>query len=596
MARRALFVVVVAGLLVLPGPSAALAARSPGGLSAKPLYRDGHAGRLLLSGDWQLSRDRGRRWTAVSVPHAWNRDPSRPSLPGGVAYYRTAFRLPAAAPRRWMLRFESVNQRATVYLNDVKLGGHRGGYLPFELEARSLRLGRLNRLVVVVDNRSLARTLRTGGRGWWNWGGMLREAYLRPLGDVDIAGLGTRQELGDGVARVALDVQLRNTTERRRRGRLACTFGRQREAASFALPARGHERVRLEFEIRRPRLWSPRRPSLYPLDCRTVGSGAAPAEITQHLGLRSVEVQKGRLLLNGRRMRLRGVSIHEDHPGPGGAPGPRERAIDLRLVRALNANAIRAQYPMHPAMVEAADRAGLLVWAAIPASALSSRQLARRATVRQVLRLLRGLILRDRNHPSVLLWSLGNELELRQPPDEHLDRYVRRAYALARRLDPDRPRALDVEATKVASSPAAAYLLPEVLGMNEYIGWYSGPPPGRRQRRMVREELSDARARHPNQALVVSEFGAEANRRGSPRERGSYAYQERLLASDLQVFRSTRWLDGAIVWLLRDFTLRTDWRGGNPKPTPPYNSKGLVGYDGRRKPAFRLVASNFARW
>jgi len=249
--------------------------------------------------------------------------------------------------------------------------------------------------------------------------------------------------------------------------------------ASFALAAGRPGRVRLEFEIERPRRWSPRRPYLYPVACRATVAGSVESAVTQHLGLRTITVREGRLHLNGRPLQLRGVSIHEDHPGPGGAPGPRERELDLRLIRALNANAIRAQYPLHPATVEAADRAGLLVWAQVPAHALSSRQLARRATVRQVLRLLRGLILRDREHPSVLVWSLGNELELRQPPDEHLDRYVRSAYALAKRLDPSRPRALDVEAAKVASSPAPAYLVPEVLGLNEYIGWYSGPPPGR---------------------------------------------------------------------------------------------------------------------
>ena len=111
----------------------------------------------------------------MQVPHAWNRDPSRPSLPGGVAYYRKAFRPPAGDTRAWVLRFESVNQRATVYLNDILLGSHQGGYLPFELKASSLRPGRLNELLVMVDNRSLARSVRTGGRGWWNWGGILRE-------------------------------------------------------------------------------------------------------------------------------------------------------------------------------------------------------------------------------------------------------------------------------------------------------------------------------------------------------------------------------------------------------------------------------------
>lgn len=601
MARvRGALIAVPAVLLALglaaPGAAVAGSTRAPTGLAADPLYADGHEGRLLLSGDWELSRNRGRTWATVQVPHTWNRDPSRPSLPGGVAYYRTAFRPPADGTRGWVLRFESVNQRATVYLNDILLGSHQGGYLPFELRADSLRPGRLNELVVVVDNRSLARTLRTGGRGWWNWGGILREVYLRPQGSVDISGVRTRQEISRDVASVDVIAQLRNTTARRQRGGIACTIGDKRATASFALPAGKPARVRTELEIERPRLWSPRRPFLYPLACRATVAGREESAVTQHIGLRTITVRDGRLRLNGRPLRLRGVSIHEDHPGPGGAPGPRERELDLKLIRLLNANAIRAQYPLHPATVEAADRAGLLVWAQVPAHALSSRQLRRRETVRQVLRLLRGLIMRDREHPSVLVWSLGNELELRQPPDEHLDRYVRSAHALARRLDPTRPRALDVEARKVASSPAAAYLVPEVLGMNEYIGWYSGPPPGRAQRQLLRRELSDARARHPGQALVISEFGAEANRRGPASERGSYAYQARLLASDLEVFRSTDWLGGALVWLLRDFTLRTDWRGGNPKPTPPFNSKGLVGYDGRRKPSFRLVADEFARW
>lgn len=595
--RGALFAVPVALLVLgLAAPVAAGSTQAPPGLSANPLYADGHDGRLRLAGAWEFSRNRGRSWASVHVPHAWNRDPTRPSLPGGVAYYRKTFLAPADGTRGWVLRFESVNQRATVYLNDILIGSHQGGYLPFELKAESLRPGRLNELLVMVDNRSLARNVRTGGRGWWNWGGILREVYLRPQGAVDISGLRTRQDLSRDVAVVDVIAQVRNTTARRQSGELDCAIGEQRVTTPFAVAAGKPARVRAGFELERPRLWSPRRPFLYPLACRATVGGREESGMTQHLGLRTIAVREGRLLLNGRPLRLRGVSLHEDHPGPGGAPGPRERELDLRLIRALNANAIRAQYPLHPATVEAADSAGLLVWAQVPAHALSSRQLARRATLRQVLRLLRGLIMRDREHPSVLVWSLGNELELRQAPDEHLDRYVRSAYALAKRLDPSRPRALDVEAAKVASSPAEAYLAPEVLGLNEYIGWYSGPPPGREQRKMLRQELADARARHPDQALVISEFGAEANRRGPAAERGSYAYQERLLASDLEVFESTPWLGGALVWLLRDFTLRTDWRGGNPKPTPPFNSKGLVGYDGRRKPAFRLVAGEFARW
>ena len=142
-----------------------------------------------------------------------------------------------------MLRLASVNQRATVYLNDILLGSHQGGYLPLELRASSLRPGPLNELLVMVDNRSLARSVQRAAR-WWNSGGILREVYLRPQGAVDISGVRTRQEISRESALVDVTAQLRNTTTRRQRGRLACTIGDDQVTKSFAVAAGEPARVR----------------------------------------------------------------------------------------------------------------------------------------------------------------------------------------------------------------------------------------------------------------------------------------------------------------------------------------------------------------
>ena len=207
---------------------------------------------------------------------------------------------------------------------------------------------------------------------------------------MDISGVRTRQEISRESALVDVTAQLRNTTTRRQRGRLACTVGDDRVTKSFAVAAGRPARVRAEFEIERPRLWSPRRPFLYPLACRATVAGREESAVTQQLGLRTVAVRDGRLLLNGRPLSLRGVSVHEDHPGPGGAPGPRERgstcASSGRSTRTPFARSTRFTLPRW----RRATVRGLLVWAQVPAHALSSRQLARRCTVRQVLRLLRG--------------------------------------------------------------------------------------------------------------------------------------------------------------------------------------------------------------
>jgi hypothetical protein len=159
--------------------------------------------------------------------------------------------------------------------------------------------------------------------------------------------------------------------------------------------------------------------------------------------------------------------------------------------------------------------------------------------------------------------------------------------ALIRRYDTTRLIAADATA-KVTEMPAA-YRRLTAIGLNEYRGWYDNAAVER-----IFRTLRALHVRFSRQVLVTTEFGAEANRTGSARQKGTLAFQRRYLLRQLRVMDHAPFLTGALVWVLRDFAVRPGWTGGNPHPRPPYAYKGLLRADGTPKPAWAAVKKAFA--
>jgi beta-glucuronidase len=201
-------------------------------------------------------------------------------------------------------------------------------------------------------------------------------------------------------------------------------------------------------------------------------------------------------------------------------------------------------------------------------------------------------MLRDRNHPCVLAWSVGNELPSR--PDRGQSAYLHQAVAHAHRLDPRGLVALDV-AGYPSIEAIGAYRQLDAIGINDYFGWYPGPNGQILAREALPAYLDRMRRLYPGQGLFVTEFGAEANRHGPIDEKGTYEFQLDFLRYHLQAIASRPFIAGAIMWLLRDFRVRPDWDGGNPRPQPPFNQKGILDRQGRPKPAYSTVARIFKR-
>jgi beta-glucuronidase len=343
--------------------------------------------------------------------------------------------------------------------------------------------------------------------------------------------------------------------------------------------------------IRHPRLWTPGKPTLYKATLRlTDVHGRSLGGYLDYSGIRSITVANGRLELNGRPLSLRGVDMQEENIASGAALSPAQTAQLLGLVHQLGATIIRAQYPVGPVMEELADREGFLIWGQVPVWGVQKRYFGQSSWLARAREMLRENIIDNENHPSILLWSIANEPP--QPPPGAVATYIHNAVDLVHRLDPTRPAAMAVMALPGAVC-SNAYAPLQVIGVNEYFGLFDEQGGLTDDRDALGPFLDSLRACHPNQALMVTEFGFDGNRNGPVEEYGTYLFQSNMLAYDLGVFATKPWLSGAIIQTLQDYMAFPGYNGGDPWPNSPFNEKGLFDVNGNPKPAAAVVSASY---
>jgi beta-glucuronidase len=284
-------------------------------------------------------------------------------------------------------------------------------------------------------------------------------------------------------------------------------------------------------------------------------------------------------------------------PGHGPALTQADDATIVRELRALHANVTRSQYPLSSLMLDQLDRAGILLWTEAPiyhADELLHTSAQRNAA----LATLRGSVLQTRNHPSVFAESIANELSPTPDVVPATRSYIDAAVRLVRQLDPGTPVALDV-LSYPNYPPQQTFLQFDLLGIDNYFGWYTGRPGIHSTANInwLAPYLRTTHARYPHQALVMTEFGAEADVPGPITEKQTYAFQTRYLEDTLGIVDSLPFMNGALYWTVREFAVKPFWDGGahrNDVPRTAIHHKGLISYTGVPKPAFGVAARLFA--
>jgi beta-glucuronidase len=345
------------------------------------------------------------------------------------------------------------------------------------------------------------------------------------------------------------------------------------------------------------RLWHPGDPHLYPLTI-TLDNGKQTLDVySLDIGIRTVAVRGDQLLLNGQPITLRGFGKHEDFPINGRGLNLPLVIKDGELLKWVGANSYRtSHYPYSEEAMQLADRLGLLIIDEIPAVSLSFTDaedlIAKRLT--QCLQQIEDVITRDRNHPSVIMWSVANEPMAGTPlaggsPPAAVSagtRFFAHMYEQTRALDPSRP----VTLVGIQGGPPEWHALFDVVAINRYYGWYVMGGRLDQAADMLGRELDDLHKRF-NKPIVLTEFGTDtvAGTHSQPAEMWSEEYQVEFLRHYLDVAAARPFVAGLHVWNFADFkTGQGIIRMGG------LNMKGVFTRDRRPKMAAHFLRSRWA--
>jgi len=501
----------------------------------------------------------------LNVPGDWNTQRDALMFYEGPVWYRREFSFHKREGTRVFVYFGSANYRAAVYLNGEKLGEHEGGFTPFDFEVTSSLRDGGNFLIVEVNNTRRSDGVPGMKFDWWSYGGITREVELVEVPEVFI------QDYWVQLAHASENeisgwVQL-NGARTSQKVTLEIPEAHVRE--SFSSDANGRASFRFAAKLE---LWSPEHPRLYDVILSTGGE-----TVRDQIGFRTIEVQGAKILLNGKPIFLRGISMHEEAPFREGRAFSAEDAQTLLgWVKELGCNFVRfAHYPHNENEIRLADRMGLLVWSEIPV--YWDIDWSNPVTLANAQAQLRDMIARDHNRAAVVLWSLSNETPVK--PERLV--FLKQLAQDARELDSTRliTSALNhVDNTapdeRTLSDPLGEVL--DVLGLNEYLGWYGGRP----------EDADKLQWKLTwNKPLIVSEFGGGApyGRHGDADERWSEEYQQNLFQHQLGMVERMPNLAGLSPWVLMDF--RSPLRM-LPGVQDYHNRKGVISNRGQRKMAF----------
>jgi beta-glucuronidase len=511
----------------------------------------------------------------LKVPGDWNTQVPQLFNYEGVIWYQRDFDFQPKPGTRTFLHIGAANYASHVWVNQKRICDHEGGYTPFDCEATAVLHSGANFVVVAVDAARQVDGIPSVGIDWMNYGGLTRDVSLVTvptafIDDYDVH-LAHGPAWQPGNNKLSGYVHLVDAP-----AGTAVTLDIPNAGVKTTLHTDADGRAAFDVTAQKLTLWTPETPKLYKVTL-SVGTGAQQDTLTDEIGFRDIRVDGTRILLNGKAIFLQGANVHAEAPVRGGrVDNDADVATIFSYLKQMNANFVRlAHYPQDERMERTADREGIMVWSEIPLWQRISFE--KPEVYAKAVAMLKEMVRRDRNKASVILWSVSNETPNNPTRTEFLTNLANEA----RRLDPTRPITSAIIGPHlkgdemINDDPLTKAL--DVVGQNEYVGWYDGTP----------EEADKVRWTLPDKPIIMSEFGAEAKQgnHGEVNQRWTEEQQVYVLQHQFTMLSKIPQLRGVTPWILMDFRSPTR---NIPKLQDGYNRKGLIGEDGTKKQAFYL--------
>lgn len=529
-----------------------------------------------LDGLWKFRRDptnvgETEGWSRgfiaeceLATPGSWNEQRIDLEQYFGVAWFAFSFAVPTTPTRRGaFLHFGSVQNRAKVWLNGDYLGEHIGGSLPFTFDViNALNSDGENLLVVRVDAsinpwdlppaRIEANATNEGFHNsnpavtydFFPFGGIARPVSLQLTAHpeyIETIRIDSDLDLEAKIAKIVVKV----ATNQPVAGRLEVSI--EGAVQSAELDAKGHAAVTLV--ISNPRRWDVGQPELYDVAISLLSGSTKIDAYTRSIGLRKVETTADSLLLNGKKVFLRGFGKHEDFPIIGRGLSLPLVVRDFDLLNWTGANSFRtSHYPYAEEWYEYADRQGILVIGETPLVGLCERLFNSPDALAEARQLTAHMIERDHHHPSVIMWSVANEPWIESAAGE---KFISTLLHDARRQDSSRPITYVAHNGAATNAPCSDC---DIVAFNRYGGWYDHPGDIKTGTRLLTEELNSYRNAY-NKPILLAEFGADAipGQHAVPATMFTEEFQADIIEAQIEAAESHPWVIGTHVWAFADF-------------------------------------------
>jgi len=508
----------------------------------------------------------------IDVPADWNTQRQDLFFYEGTVWYKRTFEHNLKRDRLLYLYFGGANYQADVWVNGQKAGAHEGGFTPFFFDITGLVQKGENTVVVRVNNRRRPDAVPAMETDWWNFGGLTRDVMLveTPMAHIDDYEIKLEEgSLSRITGKVKLNLPVADV-------RIDVKIGDLKLNQKLTTDARGE--ASFTFDKKAPILWTPETPRLYDVELKCNGE-----KIEDQIGFRHIEVRGQQLLLNGKPIFLRGVSVHEEAPyRTGRCIAEKDDSTLISWSKFLGANFLRlAHYPHNEKMVRMAERNGIMLWSEIPV--YWTLDWTNPNTFACASRQLKEMIDRDHNRCGVIVWSIGNEL----PKGEARDNFLRRLAQQVKQADQERLLSMAMtidgagENTSTITDPLLSVV--DIIGVNEYIGWYGG----------TAADCNRHKWSIPSQKpIIVTEFGAGAvaGRFGDVTEKWTEEYQAEVFRRQLAMWSRQPSFVGVSPWVLMDFHSP---RRMNHDTQNFFNRKGIISERGQTKQAFYVLQDFF---
>lgn len=530
----------------------------------------------------------------INLPNCWNSVDKLERFEGIIWFFRI---LPEFSSEDLMkdiiIEFKAINYHSKVWVNGVKIGENEGGFLPFRLKipANVLRIDDNNFIFVRVEN--FRKQNRIPGRSfdWFNYGGIYRDVNLLILEKTRIAWVGIQSQLTltDSLLEIKYELTSPHSDQdlviEWRLNYLGIRSsktkyeGNSKKSIKEGLLETQRMKGKFGISISSPKLWSPETPHLYQLELKLEGSNDL---YSVRFGIRTIRVEGSCILLNNNKIKLYGVNLHEERVPYGRTIPTHLRREDILEIKSLNFNSLRtAHYPHDESLLDIADEEGILILEEIPV--YWTLEFRNPKVLRLAARMLRKMIQRDYNHPSIIQWSVGNEIPLGNPSCRY---FIKELIRLGKKSDESRLFTFVMEPIS-SIFPVSLYGVTDINCLNIYFGWYYFSA------KFLHYFMDILRLGNDLNPWLITEFGAGAKYgyRRKNSTKFSEEYQAAVIGQKIRIAASKEYIAGWFIWIYRDFRshMRTNiYQKG-------FNRKGIVDERNRKKLISHFLPSLITR-